>query len=161
MKHTTFSSIPFLALSALIASVPALHAADQIQVRWDQLCQVAHDRQLTITTATGETVSGYCMSSNADEIALNSKDNKIVKIARSALQRIQMSHSTNGHQLSALGRTMQKGLRTGADWLLSPRAPLGIVAIPATLAWGAVAAPFCILGDLIHEDAGTQEVKVL
>lgn len=161
MKHTTFSSIRFLALSALIASVPALRAADQIQVRWDQLCQVAHDRQLTITTATGETVSGSCMSSNVDEIAISSKDRKIVKIARSALQRIQMSHSNNGHQLSALGHTMQKGLRTGNDWLWSPQAPLGIVAIPATLAWGAFAAPFCLLHDMFHDDPSPQEVNVL
>jgi hypothetical protein len=34
------------------------------------------------------------------------------------------------------------------------------LAIPGKLVWGAVAAPFCIISDLIHEDPGTQEIEV-
>jgi hypothetical protein len=162
MKHTTFASIRFLTLSALMAGVSALHAAGPIKVPWNDLCKVAQGRQLTITLANGETAFGYCTSVNADEISLASKDKKVVKVARSALRRVQMYQSTNnGHQLSALGRGVHKGLGQGADWLLSPYAPLGIVTVPATLAWGAVAAPFCIISDLIHEDPGTQEIEVL
>jgi hypothetical protein len=67
----------------------------------------------------------------------------------------------DGHQLSALGRNVQKGLRQGFEWLLSPYAPLGIVAVPATVAWGAVAAPFCLLGDLTHKASRTREIKVI
>jgi hypothetical protein len=37
---------------------------------------------------------------------------------------------------------------------------LGIVAVPAALAWRAVSAPFCLLGDLTYT-AGTQEIKVI
>jgi hypothetical protein len=37
---------------------------------------------------------------------------------------------------------------------------LGLVAIPATVAWGAVAAPFCLLGDLGDNGPVTQDVKI-
>jgi len=73
------------------------------------------------------------MSINVDEIALTGTDHKVVKIARSAFQRIQMNPKE--HQLKSLGRS--------------------------TLAWGAVAAPFCLLGDLVHGHPGPQEIKVL
>jgi hypothetical protein len=152
MKHT-------LTLFALMAAVPGLRAADPIQVPWNQVCRVAYERQLSITLANGDIVLGYCMSINVDEIALTSKGHKVVKIARSAFQRIQMKPKE--HQLKSLGRGVRKGLHQGSDWLLSPYAPLGIVTIPATLAWGAVAAPFCLLGDLAHGQTGPQEIKVL
>ncbi len=161
MKHTTFASIRFLTLSALMAWVPALPAADPIKVPWNDLCKVAQGRQLTITQANGEIAFGYCTSVNADEISLTGKDRKVLRLARSTLRRIQMDQPTNGHQLSSLGRGVQHGLQQGSKWLLSPLAPLGIVTVPATLAWGAVAAPFCIISDLIHEDPGAQEVEVL
>jgi hypothetical protein len=37
--------------------------------------------------------------------------------------------------------------------------PAAVVAIPATLAWGAVSAPFCLLGDLKAKLKGMQEIK--
>ena len=40
-------------------------------------------------------------------------------------------------------------------------APLGLVAVPATLAWAATAAPFCVLGDLVHKAMPDREVKLL
>jgi hypothetical protein len=35
-----------------------------------------------------------------------------------------------------------------------------LVVIPATVAWGAMAAPFCLLGDLADSGPETQEIKV-
>ena len=40
-------------------------------------------------------------------------------------------------------------------------APVGVVAVPATLAWGIVAAPFCLLSDLADEANGVEEIKVI
>ena len=66
----------------------------------------------------------------------------------------------NGHHLADLGNSMSKSFARGFGWLFSPAAPLGLVAIPATIAWGAVAAPFCLLGDLGDDGAITQDIKV-
>jgi hypothetical protein len=44
--------------------------------------------------------------------------------------------------------------------VLSPWAPIGLAAVPVLLAWDAVAAPFCLIGDLTHRDSDTQ-IKVI
>jgi hypothetical protein len=162
MTHTILASIRFLSLSAVIVSGLPLCAADEIQVHWNEVCRAAAGNRLTIKTVNGDTVDGYCLSINVDEIAVTTKDQQVVRVARRALSRIDVQRSKNdGHQLSALGRNVQKGLRQGFEWLLSPYAPLGIVAVPATVAWGAVAAPFCLLGDLTHKASRTREIKVI
>lgn len=113
---------------------------------------------IAIVSKSPEFRQGYCVSIDADQIAVTTKDRRVVKIARKTLSRLELRRS-KGHQLSSLRSGMRKGLRTGFDSLLSPLAPYGIVAIPATLAWGAVAAPFCLLGDLKAKVTGTQELK--
>ena len=112
-----------------------------------------------MTTANGDTTAGYCFSINSDEIAVTTMDHKVVKIALSALSRIDV-HRTKGHQVSSLANGMHQGFKWGFDSMLSPLAPLGIVAVPGTLAWGVVAAPFCLLGDLRYKATGKQEIKL-
>ncbi|HXP88604.1 MAG TPA: hypothetical protein VN841_27990 [Bryobacteraceae bacterium] len=160
MKNTTFAKIRFLTLSGAIIGALPLHAAEPIEVHWNEVCRVAADHRLVITTVTGDTVAGYCMSINVDEMAVTTQDRQVVKIARTALSKIQM-HRSKGHQLSSLGKGVRAGLGYGMKSLLSPYAPIGIVTVPATLAWGAVATPFCVLGELIDKVAGEQEIKVL
>jgi hypothetical protein len=160
MKNITFD-IRFLVVSAVMAWSLPLMAAGQIEVSWTEVCNVAGARQLKITTANGETVEGYCLSINMDQIAVTTKDQRVVKITRAALSRIQMRGERKSHQLSSLGRGMREGLRQGFEWLLSPCAPLGLVVVPGTLAWGAVAAPFCMLGDLKEKVEGGQVIKVI
>jgi hypothetical protein len=160
MKNTTVRNLRFLTLSALLAGCVPMRAADApVEVRWSELCRTAQNRELEITTATGETVDGYCVSINADEVGIRT-GGKIVKLGRTALSRVHMERA-QGHQLRSLGRGMHSGLKQGANWLLSPAALAGIVTIPATLAWGAVSAPFCILGDLKHHLLGKQEIKLI
>jgi hypothetical protein len=156
-SHRKISGV-LTALAMAISSLP-LKAADPIEVNWNQVCQVANGRELTVTTANGETTQGYCFSIKVDELAVTTKDHKVVKIARSALSRIDVDR-TKGHQLSSLGKGMHDGFKWGFDSMLSPRAPLGIVALPATLAWGIIAAPFCLLGDLRYKASGKQEIKL-
>ena len=52
-------------------------------------------------------------------------------------------------------------MRWGFEVLLSPYAPLGLAVVPPMLAWRAGAAPFCLLGDLIHQETGSREIKVI
>src|SRR5216684_613030 len=85
------------------------------------------------------------------------REQLVRQVARAALSRIRMQRSKNEHQLRSLGR----GLRWGFEVLLSPYAPLGLAVVPPMLAWGAGAAPFCLLGDLIHQETGSREIKVI
>jgi hypothetical protein len=111
-----------------------------------------------MTTSNGEKVDGYCVSITIDEIAVTTRDHRVVKIARQALSKLEMQRS-RGHQLRALHKGMHKALAMGFDNLLSPMAPAGIIGIPGTLAWGAVAAPFCLLGDLRAKVSGKQVIN--
>ena len=154
MKHLLRS----FAFCILAAWAP-LHAADNINARWSDLCRVASGRQLNITTSDGKTVSGACSSTDADGLSLTSNQ-QVIKIARATLTRIQMYQPGNGHHLADLGDGMAKSFRRGFGWLFSPAAVLGLVTIPATVAWGAVSAPFCLLGDMGDEGPITQDVKV-
>jgi len=146
-------------LAAAIACHPAL-AADPIQVQWNQVCHAAGGREVTVTTASGEIVQGDCFAVDVNQIAVKTKDKGIVKVARKSLSRIDV-YRAKDHQLRALANNVRKGLNFGWDSMLSPIAPVGIVAIPATLAWGAVSAPFCVLGDLRAKIAGKRQIKPL
>ncbi len=157
MKNTTLRS--FLTLSAFLLCGGSLYAADPVEVHWNDLCRVAQGHQIEITTDKGETVSGYCLSINAGEVQVN-MEGRIVKLGRGALAHIVMER-TEGHQLRSLGRGMRAGLKNGFKWLLSPSAIGGIVTIPAVLAWGAVSAPFCALGDLKYRLEGKEEIKLI
>lgn len=145
-------------LALAISSLP-LNATDLIEVSWNQVCKMANGRELIVTTVNGQTTEGYCVSIKVDEIAVTTMDHKVVKIARSALSRIDV-HRTKGHQLSSLAKGMHESFKWGFDSLLSPWAPLGIVSVPGTLAWGVVAAPFCLLGELRYKASGKQEIKL-
>lgn len=155
MKHT----LRFLTLSAALAWAFPMHAAEDLHARWNDLCRVTGRHQLNVTTSDGKTVSGSCSSTDADGLSLTANQ-RIVKIARSTLTRIQMYQPGNGHHLADLGNGMSKSFARGFGWLFSPAAPLGLVAIPATVAWGAVAAPFCLLGDMGDNGPVTQDVKI-
>ncbi len=152
---TVFCTLTFCTLAAWAP----LQAADDIHTKWNDLCHMAANRQLSVTTTDGRTVNGSCASTDADGLSLTANQ-RVIKIARSTLTRIQLYQPGSGHHLADLGHGMSKSFRTGFGWLFSPAAPLGLVAIPATVAWGAVAAPFCLLGDLGDDGPVTQEIKV-
>jgi len=84
-------------------------------------------------------------------------DHKVVKIARATLTRLEMSERGKSGPIPRA--RMHRSLKDGSDALFSPMAPAGIVLIPGTLAWGAVALPFCLLGDLHAKIHGKREIK--
>ena len=147
----------FLALCTLAAWAP-LQAAD-LQISWNNLCHVTGTHQLNVTTSDGKTVSGTCGSTLGDELSLT-VNQRAIKIARSTLTRIQMYDPGNGHHLADLGDGLSKSFKKGFGWLFSPAAPLGLIAIPATVAWGAVSAPFCLLGDMGSNGPTTEDIQL-
>ncbi len=160
MKNLTAFRFPLLALSAALACTAPLFAADPIETHWNDVCKMAVGNHLVLTMADGTMVEGYCVRVNADEIGVRTLDSQAVTIARSALTSLRL-RTTEGHQLKSLGKGLHGGLREELHWLLSPMAPLGVVALPATLAWGAAAAPFCMLGDLVDKLTPAREIKLL
>jgi len=159
MKHTIFFGIRLTMFWSVLAWALPAHAADDIHAHWNDLCHVAGNHQLNVTTTDGAITQGTCASTTDSEIALTANQ-RVVRIARSTLTRIQMYQPGNGHHLADLGDGMSKSFKRGFGWLFSPAAPLGLVTIPATVAWGAVSAPFCLLGDLGDNGPTTQDIKV-
>src|SRR4029077_17026178 len=144
MKNPHASRNHFLALCGVIVCSLPLCAADPVEVPWNQLCRAATGNHLMITTADGATVDGLCMSITVDEVAIRTENQKVVKIARTALSKIQMHRRPEQeHPLKALRNTMGAGFRDGLGILFTPEPPGAIMLIPATAAWGVVAAPFC------------------
>jgi P pilus assembly chaperone PapD len=160
MKLTLSATYGFLAISVLTASISPLQAADQKQISWTDVCRTAPGKELAITTANGDTVTGYCVAVSVDDVSIHTQDRGVVKVARTALSRIRLQRANRGHQLRTLRHDMHKTLTDELDWLFSPRAVGGIVSIPPTLAWGAVAVPFCLLGDLRDHFSGAEEIQV-
>src|SRR5580658_4281073 len=100
--------------TVLMAMGLGMGRAEPVSVPWNKVCAVAGAREMSITTQGGETVQGVCLAINVDGMAVTTKDHRVVKIARSALAQIRVHRrSTNGHELAALGRGMQEGLRIG------------------------------------------------
>jgi hypothetical protein len=139
-----------------ISSVP-LYAGDTIEVPWNQLCRQLNFHELAVTTTTGETVEGYCMSIDVNQVSINVNGNP-VRVARTKITRLLML--PQGHQLRSLGKGVRGGLNYGFNALLSPSAVLGAIAIPGTLAWGAVSTPFCVLGDLKAKLSHSKEIRI-
>jgi hypothetical protein len=162
MKNIHASRNHFLALAGVIVCSLPLCAADPVEVPWNQLCKAANGNQLMITTAEGTTVDGLCISITVDEVAIRTENQKVVKIARTALSKIQMHRRLEEqHPLKQLGKGLQASFRDGFGMLLTPEAPVAIVFLPGTAAWGVVAAPFCALGELKNKLDGPREVKVI
>jgi hypothetical protein len=93
-----------------------------------------------------------------NKLTVSTTDHRVVKVARNTLSRLEI-HRANGHQLRSLGDGVRGGFRWGFGSLLSPSMLVGVVAIPATLAWGAVSTSFCLLGDLKAKLEGMREIK--
>jgi hypothetical protein len=137
-----------------------MHAEEPLQVQWNDVCKVANHNELNIKTASGDDVKGYCVSIGVDEISVRTADGKVVKLARTALDKIRL-HRVKSHQLRELRRGLHETLKGSFALLFSPLAPAGIVAVPGMIAWGAIAAPFCAISDLHDVLQGTREIKVM
>ena len=134
-------------LFALSAPAQSSTPKPDTPVEWRNLCANTMRELLVVTTESGDTVQGYCVSVQYDEVAIRTVDGKVVRIARGTFKTV-LALAVAENRMKVLGRGMKQGLRYGVKTTFSPLAPVGLVVIPGTLAWGAAAAPFCILGDL-------------
>lgn len=159
MKNSALQTIIAVALATVTVTSSSLRAAGPVEARWGQICQVSDGRELLVTTNTGHTIEGFCLSIDENGLGVRTKDGKIAHITRVALAHLAMRRS-KGHQLNALGKGLHEGLKIGTNELFSPLAPVGAVVLPGTLAWGIMAAPFCVLGDLKSYLDGRQEIKL-
>lgn len=141
-----------------LGSLP-LRAADPVTVDWRQVCQTAGDYELIVTTSAGDTVQGYCMGVTVTELSVQTRDHRIVKVARNTLSQLVM-YRRRGHQLRSLGHAMRGGFHEGFRELFTTGAVVGLVMIPGTLAWGAISAPFCAIGDLANITYYAREIKI-
>ena len=115
------------------------------EVEWAKVCAASQGNPLEVTKTTGETVQGYCESITVDQMALRN-DRQVVKIAKNTISALRV-HRVKHHRVSALFKGLGQGFKDGTGLLFSPLAPAGLVVLPGTVAWGAVATPFCLLGD--------------
>ncbi len=122
MKNIHASRTEFLAFAGVIICSLPLCAADPVEVPWNQLCKAATGNHPMITTADGATVDGRCMSITVDEVAIRTENQKVVKIARTALSRIQMHRRLEEqHPLKQLGKSLQASFRDGLACCLRPK----------------------------------------
>jgi hypothetical protein len=160
MKPTQLLMI-FALICAMAAAFSAPLQAGPIKAHWSQVCGIANGRELTITTANGETEQGRCAAIDVSGgLRLRKADGSDVVVERILVTRIVMG-KPGARLLRSLGDTMSEGLGSGIYSLLTPYAPYGILVIAGTLAYGAIAAPFCLLGDLFSHGSGTQEIQVI
>jgi hypothetical protein len=159
MNYLSLARFRPLSVSLLLMFPFAVYATE-VQVPWNSVCKVSDGRQLTATTLGGNTVDGYCVSITVDELTIRTDEHRMIKISRAALSRLQM-HRSQAHQMRSLGKGVRQGLLTGSRLLLTPYAPVGLILLPATVAWSVVAAPFCGLGDLVSKMAGKQGIRII
>jgi hypothetical protein len=151
----------FLTLFAALAGSTALRAQDSIQLPWNQICNYANSsipHKVQLTTTAGETVEGSCFSVTVDEIQITTKTG-LMTVARAQLSRVRMYQTEPRRHLAHLGKDVRAGLAGSVSMIPTEWGPVGLIGIPATLAWGAVASPFCLLGDIIGYTK-TTEIKI-
>ena len=145
MTQTTFRS---LMIFAALAGSATLRAQDSVQLPLEQVCNYARSRTIQVKTATGETVEGVCFSVSVDEIQVKTQ-NGLMKVARSQLSRVSVVEMPRRQHLARLGKHVKQGIDGSAKMIPTEAGIVGIIGVPMTLAYGAVAAPFCLLGDIL------------
>jgi hypothetical protein len=161
MKNFIFTTTGLFAIFATTAWCLPAQAVPAIDVQWKDVCVVARDQPLTITTSNGSSIEGRCISVTVTEISVDTGNHHIVKLARGTFSKVFVRPGNGRHELKSLGKNLHSALAGEVDLLLSQYGIFAAVAIPPTLAWGAIAAPFCAAGDIKHHFERAQEIRVL
>jgi len=131
--------------------------ADSVQLPWNAVCKEAGDHEIAISTSNGETVYGYCVTVKLTEMSVRTKDN-LVTVAKDSITRMMVTRKN--HPIEKLGRGLLVGFHYGFNALLSPAAPIGLITIPAVVAWAAVATPFCLIGEIRDNEISNREIVI-
>jgi hypothetical protein len=126
-----------------------LLASQKLKMEWPDLCALAHNDELVVTVASGNTVRGTCESVDNDSLSLNSYG-RVLTVDRSVVSRIHMLRKDRRRLLPILGDQVGWLLVGGAYTLFSPYAPVGVLFLSAAAVYGAAGAPVCAVADLAH-----------
>lgn len=76
--------------AGVILFVILAHARNVVQAHWESVCAVSQGRELTVITARGGKVRGYCCRSTANDKLTIEKNGERVSIARTDIAHIRM-----------------------------------------------------------------------
>jgi hypothetical protein len=140
------------AFTATVLIAPGMGSAgakDPMTAPWDGLCGAIGWHDVSITTRSGKTLKGACFSTNARQLTLG-RGQKVVKIDRTEILRIRLRPYNRHRLLPKLGDQVADMFVLGSFSLATPAAPMGILLIPVSLAYGAVGTPICAVHDFLH-----------
>lgn len=151
---TRFHRIAMLAIAVGFT----LQAAPSEQLLWSQLATRLQGKQVTVKTKDGKSVSGRFFTVGRDGIYFGGTQNKI---PRDGVQSLHWE-APDAHQTEKLGNMLGHAYRHSGSLLGTPMAPFGVIEIPVITAWGAAAAPFCLLADLFSDHPTTSgDISIL
>jgi hypothetical protein len=142
---------------AALAGSTALRAAN---VKWDDLCNRARTRALTITTLDGVQTAGTCSSQTIHSISLYAGKN-LRTLVRDDIVSIRLDNLRRSHCLANIGNVAEMSLiyalySVGSEYFFL--APVFLVGAPAILAGGP---PFCAVFDLVHRWGGSEKITII
>jgi hypothetical protein len=146
-----------ICLFAICASAAFLARAEEM--KWDDLCGVAHVRALTITTQDVK-VRGTCASQTDHGITLSTEGGART-IARDDITSVRLDNLRRSHCLSQVsGFALESFI--GGFCVLGTRefflSPVLIAGGPAILAGGT---PYCAVYDLVHLWGGSTKITII
>jgi hypothetical protein len=131
----------------LIFAVAALtlEAAPSEQLHWKDLAARLQGKLVMIATKNGKSLHGRFFTVRPEGIYIG--DGNQEKLSRDAVVSLHWEAPFKS-QTQKLGNMLARAYRHSGKLLGTPMGPFGLVELPAITAWGAAAAPFCLLGDL-------------
>jgi len=142
----------FCRVAMFAAAAIALQAAPSEQIRWKELAARLQGKLVTITTKDGKSLSGKLFSVRPEGIYFT--DGTSPKASRESVVSVHWE-APQVSETRKLGHMLARAYRHSGRLLGTPMGPFGVVELPAITAWGAAAAPFCILGDLFSDQSRT------
>jgi hypothetical protein len=147
---TTFRALVIL---AAVAGSVALRAED---VKWDDLCQEARSRELSLTTLDGQKSNGTCYKADATAISLKS-NHGLQTVDRERITTARLDNLSRSHCIEGAVSVMffgpflytQGGIVAAVLWT------------PFSLGAGAAASPFCAVYDLINRSTGSRKITII
>ncbi len=153
MKTTLRSLMIF----AVLAGSIALRAED---LKWDELCNHARTKALTLTMMDGSKASGTCSTQTASSITVNVKAS-VQTVMRDDIASIRLDNLGKSHCLAKVadsaGSVLLAGIfALGTDgFFLSP---VFLAGAPVILIGGT---PYCAVYDLINRMSGSHKITII
>lgn len=147
-----------LLLSSLFPVAARAAAIPPKSVPWNQLCEEFDGKTLVLRERDGSIVKGKCIFVHRKFVSVKTSAPRPLEIKRKDIAHLEAVWPRG--LTAKLGHQVAYGLESGAGLIFSIWAPVGIVMVPATLVWGAVAAPVCLIRDIADRKEHQQEIRI-